>query len=1122
MPTDSSSSCPSCGKFSPEVATLGLCSTCLLEAGKRPASGETNHSEIGSYTLHGRLGEGGFGTVYLAEQSEPFEREVALKILKAGAASTEVARRFEAERQTLARLDHPNIASFFDSGETPDGRPYFVMELVEGSSVTEYCDQKKLSLNARLTLFLDICSALQHAHQKGVIHRDLKPQNILVTEIDGRPVPKVIDFGVAKILEPITAGAPGTTLVSSILGTPAYMSPEQAAGRQEDVDTRTDVYALGVLLYELLSGQLPFDSERLLSATHAELETILRDEEPSPPSTRAAETAALRGSTSTRIGSKIRGDLDWIVARAMSKTVERRYAGANAFAEDIRRHLAGETVDAGPPDLRYRAGKFVRKHRAPMISALLILAAIIAGATISILQAIRATHAESLAKDEAARANAATQFLLEDILGQADPQNNTNRELTLKDAIDRGADLIDTRFKERPKVASFLHNTLSSAYLNLGESESAIRESKRAVELTRPTKDTDIKSYFQALFGLAAIYLVEGDLPQARTLFENEIAPFTSSPVASMRSDALQIQGKLLLEEKRFAPAETALRAALDAALLDSSRASILGILGYTLNSTGRHKEAIELGEEALALIRKNNTPDSITLIRAEQSLARTFGNAGLYDEAIKRHEDITRRAIATLGPDHPDVEGLKVSHAYVLDDAGEFPQAEALLREVLEPAEASGTYSSQQLIALDNLAFLLSARGDYEAATAYNFTSIREKKKRFGENAVQVLATEFNHAIDLRRAGDLENAERELRRIYDTYAKTTSRSSQQSLHTAKNVAITLDMQDRQPEIVDFLIPALTGLGTLSGKAATSFSECESYLFAALRATGDTARLREYYFDRLWQDPSDPSPWFAADTSPTATAVGFAALGKSRGRIPREALSRLESPIVPPGAEWRYYDSPDAPPENWNSPTFDASTWKSGPSELGYGDGDEATVISFGDDPSNKPITSYYLNRFQAVGNQPLTLLLSCDDGAVAYLDGEEIARIHLPEIEITPTTGATVSVGQALESDFAVIPIPQELLTLGSHTLSIEIHQDRPSSSDVTCLPVLVPSPPIPQETYVGKLPPQLAALLEIHRLIALGKNQLAHQNLKKLIADYPDHNPIIIFDELLGKDTD
>ena len=413
---------------------------------------------------------------------------VALKILKTGAASTEVARRFEAERQTLARLDHPNIASFFDSGETPDGRPYFVMELVEGSSVTEYCDQKKLSLPARLTLFLDICSALQHAHQKGIIHRDLKPQNILVSEIDGRPVPKVIDFGVAKILEPVTAGAPGATLVSSILGTPAYMSPEQAGGRPEDVDTRTDVYALGVLLYELLSGQLPFDPERLLSATHAELETILRDEEPPPPSTRAAETAALRSSTSTRIGSKIRGDLDWIVARAMSKAIDRRYAGAGTFAEDIRRHLAGETVDAGPPDLRYRAGKFARKHRAPLLSALLLLVAIIAGATISILQAIRATRAESHAKDQADQAQAAMDFILEDLLGQADPLNNTDRDITLKEAIDRGAALIDTRFVDRPRLASFLHFTLANAYGNLGEEVSAVREAESGPRAIPPYK----------------------------------------------------------------------------------------------------------------------------------------------------------------------------------------------------------------------------------------------------------------------------------------------------------------------------------------------------------------------------------------------------------------------------------------------------------------------------------------------------------------------------------------------------------------------------------------------------------------------------------------------------------
>ena len=363
--------------------------------------------------------------------------------------------------------------------------------------------------------------------------------------------------------------------------------------------------------------------------------------------------------------------------------------------------------------------------------------------------------------------------------------------------------------------------------------------------------------------------------------------------------DVLQTQGHLLLGEKRFVPAENALRAALKGAFSNEGRASILAALSSTLTYTGRYDEAIEAAEDSLNLMREDHPANSIFVIRAERDVAYSLGNLGLHEEAIRRYEDVIPRAIQTLGDDHPDVEALKVSQAYALDEAGRFPEAEALLREVLEPAEASGTYSYQQLIALDNLAFLLSARGDYEAATTYNFTSIREKKKRFGENAAQVLDTERNHAITLRSSGDLENAEREFRRIYDSYAKATSRSSQQSLHTAKGLAITLDVQDRQSDIVDFLIPALTGLGTLKGNAAISFSECESYLFAALRATGDTARLREYYFDRLWQDPSDPSPWFGADTSPTATAVGFAALGKSHGRIPREALSRLGSPIVP-------------------------------------------------------------------------------------------------------------------------------------------------------------------------------------------------------------------------------
>ncbi len=377
-------------------------------------------AKIGRYKLLQEIGEGGFGIVFMAEQVEPVQRKVAIKIIKAGMDTREVVARFEAERQALALMDHPNIAKVFDAGATEAGRPYFVMELVNGIPITDYCDREQLSTNERLRLFMKVCHAVQHAHQKGIIHRDIKPNNVLVTLHDGEPVPKVIDFGVAKALGQKLTEKTLFTAFQHMIGTPAYMSPEQAELSGLDIDTRADIYSLGVLLYQLLTGVTPFDAATLRNAALDEIRRMIRETEPPKPSTRLAQQLAAAGANGQNASEAqsssfdpqqhegascnrlqlrerihlVRGDLDWIVMKALEKDRKRRYETPDAFASDIMRHLSNEPVIAAAPSVPYLAGKFMRRHKAGLAVTSALLTLMVAGAGVSVWEAVRATRAE--------------------------------------------------------------------------------------------------------------------------------------------------------------------------------------------------------------------------------------------------------------------------------------------------------------------------------------------------------------------------------------------------------------------------------------------------------------------------------------------------------------------------------------------------------------------------------------------------------------------------------------------------------------------------------------------------------------------------------------------------------
>jgi serine/threonine protein kinase/tetratricopeptide (TPR) repeat protein len=678
------------------------------------AAPEKPGTVIGPYKLLQEIGEGGMGTVFMAEQTHPVQRKVALKIIKPGMDSRQVLARFEAERQALALMDHPNIAKVLDVGTIGEGtrdegrgtredtsgplaprpsplapsfgRPYFVMELVKGVPITRYCDEQHLTPRERLELFVPVCHAVQHAHQKGVIHRDLKPSNVLVALYDGKPVPKVIDFGVAKATGPKLTERTLFTELGQVVGTLEYMSPEQAELNQLDVDTRSDVYSLGVLLYELLTGTTPLERKRLKEAAFLEVLRIIREEEPPTPSTRLSTSeglpliAANRGLEPRKLSGLVRGELDWIVMKALDKDRNRRYETASALAQDIERHLQDEPVSACPPSSGYRLRKFLRRHRGPVLAAALLVVTLVGGMAGTIWGLVRAeqawqaeteradgehrakkaalaaTEAEKGAKKEAqallAEAQAVLDFMEKRVIAAARPRDQEGGlgyDVKLIEALKAALPFVKESFAGQPLIEARVRMTMGSSFSYLSDHQTAREQYQAARELRTRYLGPD---HMETLISM-------GDL-------------------ANALDGVGQHQEAFKLREEALARCKAKLGPDHDLTL------GMMHNLAVSYSRLGRHQEALQLDRDTLILIRAKFGPTHPHTLGSMNNLAGAFANLGNYTDAAKIAAETLALRKAALGPSHPDTLATMNGLASNYVSLGRLPEALQLHQEAL------------------------------------------------------------------------------------------------------------------------------------------------------------------------------------------------------------------------------------------------------------------------------------------------------------------------------------------------------------------------------------------------------------------------------------------------------
>jgi non-specific serine/threonine protein kinase/serine/threonine-protein kinase len=741
--------------------------------------------QIGPYHIERLIGEGGMGRVYTARQEEPIRRRVAIKVIKLGMDTREVVARFESERQALALMDHPHIAKVLDAGATDQGRPYFVMELVSGAPICRWCDDARLTVRERLELLIPVCRAVHHAHQKGIIHRDLKPANILVAERDDRPAAVVIDFGVAKATEQRLTEMSLATAQGMLVGTPEYMSPEQA-GASPDIDTRTDVYALGMVLYELLAGRLPFDLEELRQGSFLEIARTIRESRLPTPSRRlsslggAMETvAAARATEPAVLQRELRGELDWIVMKALDKDRERRYQSASELAVDLERHLRHQPVVAGPPTTGYRVRKFVRRHRVGVaaVSALIVSLTLgIAGSTRMAVVASRerrvAVAAQLRAQEEAEIARAVNQTL-DSLLGAADPYVAAGgpvaaADVKVVDVLDRADDAL-AELADQPAVEAELRTTIGKSYFNLGLDERAQAHFERSVELWRRVHGDDHPKTLVARTTLAAaLDRPGGDLAAAEELLRPNIESLRRV-LGEEHEDTLIATGNLaalLYDRGEFDEALSLLRELIprqQRAIGDDHFATLnaRSVLAVVLSDQGEHAEAGTIIRDVLERERRVWGEDDPRTLYTLNILATILEKQSALEEAEVAFRELVRLNEQVYGRASP--LWLLAAHnlGSVLAQLGRLDEAGVLLREVKAGYDdVHGPFHPHAMVATHSLARTLTEAGLPGEAAALYRDLVERARETFPPDHIYVATFEGGLGLALLRMERYAEAE--------------------------------------------------------------------------------------------------------------------------------------------------------------------------------------------------------------------------------------------------------------------------------------------------------------------------------------------------------------------------
>lgn len=755
---------------------------------------------IGPYTLVDTLGEGGMGTVFLANQNAPVHRKVAIKVIKSGMDSEQVLARFDTERQALSMMNHPNIAQAFEAGTTDQGRPYFVMELVDGIPITRYCDEHRLDIQQRLELFIPLCDAVQHAHQKGIIHRDLKPSNVLVSEYEGRSIPKIIDFGIAKAVnDPITS-QPSLTQFGQIIGTMEYMSPEQSRFNPHDVDTRSDIYSLGALLYELIAGSTPIQANRLKDLAWDELARWIRDEEPVAPSARIAGDpnqkiiSEMRRSTPTQLQRDVRGELDWILSKALSKERTRRYQSASDLAKDIQRYICNEPVEASPPSTAYRAKKYLLRNRLAIGSFAMVISALILGLAGTTWQAREASRARAIAElqrdiaqsesqkayeAESRASREAEKVLKQSVYSQAianfvnhhlleftDPDIEPDRNISLRTVLDRAAVSIQA-LNDAPETQAAIRHTLAKSYLSLGEYAEARSHAEAAIALQKAALGETHPESLATRMLLAEILLRCCEYREANDAFTRtvELCQKNLGSAHILTLQGVRGQGISWAKLGRLKEANDLFEGLyrVQASTLGENHRDSLETrraLAEVSAEMGRHLEAIEAFNTILDITQEKLGHSHPLALKIQSNIAASQVELGQYVEARKTLQSTVDATAASLGELHPETIVRKSSLAAISLKNGQLKESASLQRDLLATAEER--LGRKHLITLQiamSLAEVLHEQGANDESKRLYENALAISDQLLEPHSLLSLKLRFRSASNLAIAGDYRTA---------------------------------------------------------------------------------------------------------------------------------------------------------------------------------------------------------------------------------------------------------------------------------------------------------------------------------------------------------------------------